>query len=279
MQSNRRAFTLVELLVVIGVIALLIGILLPALQRARDAATRTSCLSNLKQFQIAFTEYSLRYKGVIPIGYVQGLKQFSYDMWNWNTWNQRGQGDVERGFRTLGLLYVSKILTSPKIMYCPAQSQYRSATTTASLEFDHPLNKWPPGADTNSGTRTNYSTRPTVDWGFTAPGNPNLWPKVSKLKNKAIMCDVVSFLGVVKHQHKIGINVLYGHGGAVWVPLSLFEADLRRCNEDFNINLQGNNDAQLVCVNPASTMSTMEEGLGGVPKSGIWYSLDTGKRN
>jgi prepilin-type N-terminal cleavage/methylation domain-containing protein len=275
--DQHRGFTLVELLVVIGIIAVLIGVLLPTLQRARDAANRAACLSNLKQFQISLTEYSLRYKGVIPIGYVQGLRQFTYDLWGPQTYIARGGGDIERGFRTLGLLYVTKLMTQPKVIYCPAQSQYRSATTAGQLEFDGELNKWPPGSNTSVGTRTNYSTRPTVGWGNTAPA-ADRWPKLSKLKNKAIMSDVVSFIGVVRHQHKVGINVLYGHGAAVWVPLSLFEADLRKCNEDFQIGQQQNDDAQLFCYNPASTSQYLDESAGGIPKSGIWYSLDTGER-
>ena len=64
---GRRAFTLVELLVVISIIGVLLGLLMPAIQAARESSRRSQCLNNLKQIGLAFHEYQLQL-GKYPSG-------------------------------------------------------------------------------------------------------------------------------------------------------------------------------------------------------------------
>jgi len=100
-----KGFTLIELLVVIAVIAVLMAILMPALQRAREQGKRVSCMSNLKQLQLAWTIYADDFDGKIVNG------SASWDAGGENPWAWIPPRDVSsaeaRRIFERGALYLS----------------------------------------------------------------------------------------------------------------------------------------------------------------------------
>jgi len=120
----RRAFTLVELLVVIGIIALLIAVLLPAMSKARQSAATTACLSNLRQLATAATLYAGDFHGSYPPAQytvVQLPWTYSYN-WDYTVIRNTGSGEKTTW---PGLLWTGR--TNLRVQQCPSYDG-RSAT-------------------------------------------------------------------------------------------------------------------------------------------------------
>jgi prepilin-type N-terminal cleavage/methylation domain-containing protein len=232
MRAARAAFTLVELLVVIGIIAVLVSILLPSLSRVRETAIITKCTSNMRQIGNMMQMYAIENKDKVPIGHFNTRHHESYVI------SFKGSADPPetRIYPVLGHLYHSGLMKDPEAYWCPSPNH-----TDERWEFNTPTNKWPPELGTQF-IRAGYYTRPGVTWGGgiypppTFGGKPNGMPKLSNFKSKAILSDLWpiplgSIAKLAPHRHKQ--NVMYGDRSVVTLTIG---SELKERIEFLNVN-------------------------------------------
>jgi prepilin-type N-terminal cleavage/methylation domain-containing protein/prepilin-type processing-associated H-X9-DG protein len=152
------AFTLIELLVVIAIIAILAALLLPALSRAKQAARRASCVSQLKQQAVAWRIYLDENLSTFPD--VRPLKSSLFG--GYKPWSSWPTSDPRAGWAAIVL---SNIVRAPEIWSCPSMQAASFKTAEQSFQFA--------GADTNAVTVRYWM------WRFDRPDDPvpldNFW--------------------------------------------------------------------------------------------------------
>lgn len=212
-----RGFTLVELLVVVGIIAVLISVLLPTLSRSREAAARAACLSNLRQIHQFLVMYAGENRQYVPIGYragnPEGMKQFNSMVYS---------GTTQRAV-LWGVLWETGWMPSPAVFFCPSESD-------PSRQQGTDVNPWPPPVPPATSTRNiqaGYGGRPDR----AIPDDPATWtpqtlPRLGDFAGRAMIADLVAVPARVDSRHRTGVNVLFGDGSGRWMARRAFAGPL-----------------------------------------------------
>ena len=120
--GKKRIFTLIELLIVVAIIAILAGMLLPALRKARMRARSANCISNLKQCGLMFAEYSSMFNEFVIMKNQDGPEDVINPPFNNPSAKARGSWGIY--FHNAGLLDGTRYQRSSKMLLCPDIDKY-----------------------------------------------------------------------------------------------------------------------------------------------------------
>jgi len=169
--GGRPAFTLIEVLVVVAIIAILVAVLLPSLARAREQTRAIVCLSHLKQQGIALSGYSADNKGILP-----WAGSYRYTLMEGEYYVGISRSPPHWAVVNIGVLYPKYVGSAPELYYCPNNKGVEEHSENGKARFVLCYNNQRP-TDPRYHTAHDLPYHPYTAYGYALPLLPAKSPR------------------------------------------------------------------------------------------------------